>query len=135
MHFSEFVLSFEFFSTAITDETLSFVSRSRRLIVVLSPLYVLRGTQALLELKAGLDSMAQAGDLRVILVQYQPICRSSWAQELRRARVALTLIQWKGEKSADLSSRFWKQLQVELPVRRIKDSVNSSELPLCSKHK
>ncbi|XP_072557131.1 interleukin-1 receptor accessory protein isoform X3 [Paramormyrops kingsleyae] len=119
----------------ITDETLSFVSRSRRIIVVLSPLYVLRGTQALLELKAGLDSMAQAGDLRVILVQYQPICRSSWAQELRRARVALTLIQWKGEKSADLSSRFWKQLQVELPVRRIKDSVNSSELPLCSKHK
>ncbi|KAJ8368175.1 hypothetical protein SKAU_G00082030 [Synaphobranchus kaupii] len=104
----------------ITDETLSCVGRSRCLMVVLSPRYVLQGTQALLELKAGLDSMAHAGGLRVILVQYQPISRDSWVRELRRARVALALIRWKGEKSSDLSSRFWKQLQLELPVRRKK---------------
>ncbi|KAJ8397250.1 hypothetical protein AAFF_G00440840 [Aldrovandia affinis] len=102
----------------ITDETLSCVGRSRRLMVVLSPRYVVQGTQALLELKAGLDTMAQAGNLRVILVQYQPLSRDSWVRELRRARVALTLVQWKGDKSSDLSSRFWKRLQVELPVRR-----------------
>ncbi|KAL4648489.1 interleukin-1 receptor accessory protein, partial [Arapaima gigas] len=110
----------------ITDETLRFVGRSRRLIVVLSPAYVLQGTQALLELKAGLDSMALGGDLRVILVQYQPISRSDWVRELRRARIALTLIRWKGEKSAELSSRFWKQLQVELPIQWKKDKPSSS---------
>ncbi|XP_061073377.1 interleukin-1 receptor accessory protein isoform X2 [Conger conger] len=116
----------------ITDETLSCVGRSRCLMVVLSPRYVLQGTQALLELKAGLDTMAQAGHLRIILVQYQPMARSSWVRELRRARVALTLVQWKGEKSSHLSSRFWKQLQVELPVRRRKPALTEdcSAIPL-----
>ncbi|KAJ8280560.1 hypothetical protein GJAV_G00056270 [Gymnothorax javanicus] len=116
----------------ITDETLSYVGRSRCLMVVLSPRYVVQGTQALLELKAGLDTMAQAGDLRVILVQYQPVARASWVRELRRARVALALVRWKGEKSADLSSRFWKQLQLQLPMRKRKPGLpeDGSTLPL-----
>ncbi|RXM35123.1 Interleukin-1 receptor accessory protein [Acipenser ruthenus] len=57
----------------ITDETLGFIRRSRRLIVVLSPNYLRQGTQALLELKAGLDNMAQSGSVRVILVQFRPV--------------------------------------------------------------
>uniref|UniRef100_A0A8C6U8G4 Interleukin 1 receptor accessory protein n=1 Tax=Neogobius melanostomus TaxID=47308 RepID=A0A8C6U8G4_9GOBI len=68
----------------ITDETLSFVARSRRLLV------------ALLELKAGIDSMALGGHLRVILVQYRPVKRNVWVRELRRARVALALVRWQG---------------------------------------
>ncbi|XP_027901060.1 interleukin-1 receptor accessory protein isoform X1 [Xiphophorus couchianus] len=102
----------------ITDETLSFVARSRRLLVVVSPGYASRGSQALLELKAGIDSMALGGHLRVILVQYRPVQRQSLVRELRRARVALALVRWKGDKSKELTSRFWKQLRVELPVRR-----------------
>ncbi|KAL0973554.1 hypothetical protein UPYG_G00206020 [Umbra pygmaea] len=120
----------------ITDETLSFVGRSRRLLVVLSPGYGLEGTQALLELKAGLDSMAWGRHLRVILVQYKPLGRNGWVHELRRARVALVLVRWQGEKSSDLSSRFWKRLQVELPLRRVKDLIenkNSNTIPLQNK--
>ncbi|XP_055752569.1 interleukin-1 receptor accessory protein isoform X1 [Salvelinus fontinalis] len=111
----------------ITDETLTFVGRSRRVLVVLSPGYGLQGTQALLELKAGLDSMAWGGHLRVILVQYKPLRRDGWVRELRRARVALVLVRWQGDKSSDLSSRFWKRLRVELPVRRIKDKLQSQD--------
>ncbi|KAI3354640.1 hypothetical protein L3Q82_018523 [Scortum barcoo] len=103
----------------ITDETLSFVARSRRLLVVVSPGYASQGTQALLELKAGIDSMALDGHLRVILVQYKPIRRQGWVRELRRARVALALVRWQGDKSKELTSRFWKRLRVELPVRRV----------------
>ncbi|XP_069029231.1 interleukin-1 receptor accessory protein isoform X2 [Embiotoca jacksoni] len=102
----------------ITDETLSFVARSRRLLVVVSPGYASRGSQALLELKAGIDGMALGGHLRVILVQYRPVRRRGWVRELRRARVALALVRWKGDKSRELTSRFWKRLRVELPVRR-----------------
>ncbi|KAI9532885.1 hypothetical protein NQZ68_028584 [Dissostichus eleginoides] len=97
----------------ITDETLSFVSRSRRLLVVLGPGYASRGSQALLELQVGLDSMARGGQLRVILVQYQPGGGGAWT-----ARVVLALVRWQGDKSRDLTSRFWKRLRVELPVRR-----------------
>ncbi|XP_028320609.1 interleukin-1 receptor accessory protein-like isoform X2 [Gouania willdenowi] len=103
----------------ITDETLSFVSRSRRLLVVLSGDYGCRGSQALLELQAGIDSMARVGNLRVILIQYRQTPRN-WPplRELRRARLALVLIRWKGAESEQLTSRFWKRLRVELPVRR-----------------
>uniref|UniRef100_A0A673BAL7 Interleukin-1 receptor accessory protein-like n=1 Tax=Sphaeramia orbicularis TaxID=375764 RepID=A0A673BAL7_9TELE len=107
----------------ITDETLSFVARSRRLLVVVSPGYASQGSQALLELKAGIDSMALGGHLRVILVQYRPLQRQGWVRELRGARVALALVRWQGDKSEDLTSHFWKRLRVELPVRR----VNSKE--------
>ncbi|KAF0030973.1 hypothetical protein F2P81_017704 [Scophthalmus maximus] len=105
--------------TAITDETLSFVARSRRLLVVVSPGYASKGSQALLELKAGIDGMALSGDLRVILVQYKPVRWQGWVRELRRARVALALVRWQGDKSRELTSRFWKRLRVELPVRRV----------------
>uniref|UniRef100_A0AAY4CJ04 Interleukin 1 receptor accessory protein n=1 Tax=Denticeps clupeoides TaxID=299321 RepID=A0AAY4CJ04_9TELE len=102
----------------ITDETLNFLNRSRRLIVVVSPQHELQGTQALLELRAGLDTMVWGGSLRVILVQYKPISRGSWVKELRRARVVLAFIRWEGDKSLAISSRFWKRLQVELPLRK-----------------
>ncbi|CAL8352287.1 unnamed protein product [Lota lota] len=102
----------------ITDETLSFVGRSRRLLVVLSPGFASRGTQALLELKAGLDHMALGGHLRVILVQYRPLQWRAWVGELRRARVVLALLQWKGDKSKELTSRFWKRLRLELPLQK-----------------
>ncbi|KAL6471912.1 hypothetical protein MHYP_G00205620 [Metynnis hypsauchen] len=101
----------------ITDETLRFVGRSRRLVIVVSALSAVRGTQALLELQAGLV-MLRGGHLRVVLIQYKPVNKQCWVKELRRARVALTLIRWQGEKSLPLSSHFWKQLQLELPVRK-----------------
>lgn len=104
---------------AITDETLSFIACSRRLLVVVSPGYASQGSQALLELKAGIDRMAQGGHLRLILVQYKPVWRKRWVRELRRARVALSLVRWQGDKSEELTSRFWKRLRVELPVRRV----------------
>ncbi|XP_048016167.1 interleukin-1 receptor accessory protein isoform X2 [Megalobrama amblycephala] len=105
----------------ITDDTLRFVGQSRRLVVVVSPCSAVRGTQALLELQAGLTSMLHGGSLRVVLIQFKPVQRKSWVKELRRARLALTLIRWQGEKSAPLSSRFWKLLQLELPMRRNTD--------------
>lgn len=101
----------------ITDETLGFVARSRRLLVVISPGYASQGSQALLELKAGLDGMALGGHLRVILVQYRPLRRQVWVRELRRARVALALVRWQGDESREITSHFWKRLRVELPLR------------------
>ncbi|XP_070685016.1 interleukin-1 receptor accessory protein isoform X2 [Pempheris klunzingeri] len=103
----------------VADDTLNCVARSRRLLVVVSPDYASQGSQALLELKAGIDIMARGGSLRVILVQYKPVRIQGWVRDLRRARVALVLVRWQGDKSRELTSRFWKRLRVELPVRRV----------------
>ncbi|XP_061538674.1 interleukin-1 receptor accessory protein-like isoform X2 [Phycodurus eques] len=101
----------------ITDETLRFVARSRRLALVPGPGYARRGSQGLLELKAGVDGLA-GGHLRLILIQYEPVRRQEWVRELRRARVALATVRWRGERSRESTSRFWKKLRLELPVRR-----------------
>uniref|UniRef100_M3XII6 Interleukin 1 receptor accessory protein n=2 Tax=Latimeria chalumnae TaxID=7897 RepID=M3XII6_LATCH len=102
----------------ITDETLRFIEKSRRLIVVLSPNYLLKGTQALLELKVGIDSMASTGNIKVILLQFKPVKNTNMVKELKRAKAVLTVIKWRAEKSKDLQCRFWKQLQVALPVKK-----------------
>lgn len=101
----------------VTDETLSFIQKSRRLLVVLSPNYVLQGTQALLEFKAGLENMASRGNINVILVQYKAV-KETKVKELKRAKTVLTVIKWEGEKSKYPQGRFWKQLQVALPVKK-----------------
>ncbi|XP_073674559.1 interleukin-1 receptor accessory protein-like [Garra rufa] len=116
----------------ITDDTLKFVGQSRRLVVVVSPCSAVRGTQALLELQAGLTNMLHGGSLRVVLIQFKPVQWKSWVKELRQARLALTLIRWKGEKSAALSSRFWKELQLELPMRR--NTQTNKQLPDITQH-
>lgn len=103
--------------SVVTDETLSFIQKSRRLLVVLSPNYVLQGTQALLELKAGLENMASRGSINVILVQYKAV-KETKVKELKRAKTVLTVIKWKGEKSKYPQGRFWKQLQVAMPVKK-----------------
>lgn len=102
--------------------------------MVVSPGYASQGSQALLELKAGIDGMALGGHLRVILIQYKPVRRQGWVRELRRARVALALVRWQGDKSKELTSHFWKRLRVELPVRRVssreEDEESSKEVAL-----
>ncbi|XP_072264337.1 interleukin-1 receptor accessory protein isoform X2 [Pyxicephalus adspersus] len=102
----------------ITDETLSFIKKSRRLLVVISPSYVCQGTQALLELKAGLENMASQGNIRLILVQYKAIKNKKKVKELKLAQSVLSVIKWKGEKSKHPGSRFWKELHVVLPVKK-----------------
>lgn len=105
--------------------------------MVVSPGYASRGSQALLELKAGIDVMARGGHLRVILVQYKPVRWQGWVRELRRARVALVLVRWQGDKSRELTSGFWKRLRVELPVRRVSsrdEEQSSKEVALMRLH-
>ncbi|XP_018431917.1 PREDICTED: interleukin-1 receptor accessory protein [Nanorana parkeri] len=102
----------------ITDETLSFIKKSRRLLVVISPSYVHQGTQALLELKAGLQNMASKGNIRLVLVQYKAIKNKQKVKELKLAQSVLSVIKWKGEKSKQPGSRFWKELHVGLPVKK-----------------
>ncbi|KAK1168396.1 interleukin-1 receptor accessory protein isoform X1 [Acipenser oxyrinchus oxyrinchus] len=106
----------------ITDETLSFIRRSRRIIVVLSPNYLLKGSQTLLELKAGINNMAQSGsnqntgDLKIIVINYKP-AGSPCVELLQLKQTAF--IKWKGKKSKSPQSKFWKALRLALPLRTL----------------
>ncbi|KAF7699761.1 interleukin-1 receptor accessory protein isoform X3 [Silurus meridionalis] len=111
----------------VTEETLQFVSRSRRLLVILSACSAFRDAQALLEVRAGVSAMLHGGSMKLVLIQlkesratrnksHKPDTHQC-VKELRRARIASALIQWEGEKSSSLTSHFWKKLQLQLPVR------------------
>lgn len=65
--------------------------------------------------------MVSKGNIKVILVQYKAIKKIK-VKELKQAMAALTVIKWKGEKSKFPKGRFWKQLQVEMPVKKIRRS-------------
>ncbi|TRY83675.1 hypothetical protein DNTS_027967 [Danionella cerebrum] len=110
----------------VTDDTLRCVSLSRRLLVVLSSSSAISGSQALLELQAGL--VLHGFSLRVLLVQFRPLHRKHWVRELRQARLALTLVRWEGCKSAPLTSRFWKRLQLELPKRKSQTQTHTQDV-------
>lgn len=113
---------------AVTEETLQFVSRSRRLLVILSACSAFRDAQALLEVRAGVSAMLRGGNVKLVLVQFKPTRTThdksqkqdthKCVKELRRARMALALVRWEGEKSSSLTSHFWKKLQLQLPVRK-----------------
>ena len=61
--------------------------------------------------------MASRGSINVILVQYKAV-KETKVKELKRAKTVLTVIKWKGEKSKYPQGRFWKQLQVAMPVKK-----------------
>lgn len=111
---------------AVTEETLQFVSRSRRLLVILSACSAFRDAQALLEVRAGVSAMLRGGNVKLVLVQFPTRMTRDKSRkqdthkcvkELRRARIALALVQWEGDKSTSLTSCFWKKLRLQLPVR------------------
>ncbi|KAK3561290.1 hypothetical protein QTP86_030692 [Hemibagrus guttatus] len=82
-------------------ETLQFVSRSRRLLVILSACSAFRDAQALLEVRAGVSAMLRGGSVKLVLIQFKPTHVShdkshkqdthKCVKELRRARIALAL--------------------------------------------
>ncbi|XP_042194934.1 interleukin-1 receptor accessory protein [Callorhinchus milii] len=116
----------------ITDETLACIWKSRRLLVILSSNYLVNGTQSLLELKAGMENMINTGQIKVILVEFEPVRKMGHVKELKRLKTVSTTIKWRGVKSQDLSSRFWKRLRVALPVKRRADPSDSSlETSMC----
>ncbi|CAG5993093.1 unnamed protein product [Menidia menidia] len=82
-------------STYIEDLARS-VEQSRRLIIVLTPEFVI---------------MIECADLRNV-INYQEV------EALKHTIKVLSIIKWKGPKSNELSSKFWKQVVYEMPAKR-----------------
>ncbi|KAI5625461.1 interleukin-1 receptor accessory protein [Silurus asotus] len=129
----------------VTEETLQFVSRSRRLLVILSACSAFRDAQALLEVRAGVSAMLHGGSIKLVLIQlkesratrdksHKPDAHQC-VKELRRARIALALVQWEGEKSSSLTSHFWKKLQLQLPVRTPTHTTKPAQVTSCTDEK
>ncbi|XP_067850987.1 interleukin-1 receptor accessory protein-like [Heptranchias perlo] len=109
----------------VAEGVFSFVERSRRMIIVLSPDYLAERSVSLLELKAG-SACQRHGSAKIIIVEYKPARRLN--RELLRLRHTASYLKWKGDRSRKTNSRFWKVLRLALPSR----TLTGSRLDSCS---
>ncbi|XP_053163845.1 interleukin-1 receptor accessory protein isoform X2 [Hemicordylus capensis] len=99
-----------------TEAIFEFIQRSRKMIVVLSPDYLLEKSISMLEFKLGLLCQNNLAS-QFIVVEYRPLQRAHpHAQQLKES---VPFVKWKGEKSKRPGSKFWKALRLALPLRSL----------------
>lgn len=103
------------------EDLTRYVEQSRRLIIVLTPDYILRRGWSIFELESRLHNMLVSGEIKVILIECTELKGKVNCQEvesLKRSIKLLSLIKWKGPKSSKLNSKFWKHLVYEMPIKK-----------------
>ncbi|XP_038674587.1 interleukin-18 receptor accessory protein-like [Scyliorhinus canicula] len=102
-----------------TEDVISSIKRSRRVIIVLSPNYIARNGSKIFELQTGVSSMLGNYKTKVILIKFRSLPdMMDLPQNVRKAIAVLPEIMWKGNKSSPLSSKFWKMLRYHMPVKK-----------------
>ncbi|XP_029113000.1 X-linked interleukin-1 receptor accessory protein-like 2 [Scleropages formosus] len=97
------------------------LEQSRRLIIVLTPEFVAKRGWSIFQLESRLHSMLVMGEIKVILIEcadLRGVINYQEVEALKHTIKLLSVVKWKGPKSNQLQSRFWKQVQYEMPVRR-----------------
>uniref|UniRef100_A0A1A8MS09 Interleukin 1 receptor accessory protein-like 1 n=1 Tax=Nothobranchius pienaari TaxID=704102 RepID=A0A1A8MS09_9TELE len=105
---------------AYIEDVARCVDQSKRLIIVMTPNYVVRRGWSIFELETRLRNMLVTGEIKVILIEcaeLRGIMNYQEVEALKHTIKTLTVIKWRGPNSNKLNSKFWKQLQYEMPIR------------------
>ncbi|XP_053328533.1 X-linked interleukin-1 receptor accessory protein-like 2 [Spea bombifrons] len=97
------------------------VEQSRRLIIVLTPDYVIKRGWSIFVLDSRLHNMLTSGEIKVILIECTNLRGKVNYQEVESLKHAIrhqSLIKWNGPKSSKVNSKFWKNLVYEMPAKR-----------------
>ncbi|XP_060098769.1 interleukin-1 receptor accessory protein [Heteronotia binoei] len=114
----------------ITESIFDFIQRSRKMIVVLSPDYLLEKSISMLEFKLGLLCQNHIAT-KLIVIEYRPLQRAP--PSIQQLKESVAFVTWKGEKSKRPGSRFWKALRLALPLRSL-NAASSAWNESCSSH-
>lgn len=120
-----------FFCLDITEAIFDFIQKSRKMIVVLSPDYLLEKSISLLEFKLGLLCQNNIAT-KLVVVEYQPLPRAH--PSVQQLKESVAFVVWKGEKSKHLGSKFWKALRLALPLQSLGTCGNPTWNESCSSH-
>ncbi|XP_030431598.1 interleukin-1 receptor accessory protein isoform X1 [Gopherus evgoodei] len=99
-----------------TEAVFNFIQRSRRMIVVLSPDYLMEKSISLLELNLGIVCQ-NAISTKLIVVEYRPLQVTH--PGILQLKESVSFVTWDGEKSKPSGSKFWKALRLALPLRSL----------------
>ncbi|KAM4702012.1 interleukin-18 receptor 1-like [Discoglossus pictus] len=103
---------------AIVDDVHSFLEKSRRLIILLSR--NLMFDKVIYELEIGLYKAMVERKIKVILIEYAPLCELNVMPASLKLLKASKRVKWKGSRSQPLKSRFWKKIQYLMPAKPVK---------------
>jgi len=107
---------------AYIEDVARCVDQSKRLIIVMTPNYVVRRGWSIFELETRLRNMLVTGEIKVILIEcseLRGVMNYQEVEALKHTIKLLTVIKWHGPKCNKLNSKFWKRLQYEMPFKRI----------------
>ncbi|XP_078265276.1 interleukin-1 receptor accessory protein-like 1-B isoform X2 [Rhinoraja longicauda] len=107
------------------------IDQSKRLIIVLTPNYVIRRGWSIFELENRLRNMLVTGEIKVILIEcseLRGIVNYQEIEALKDTIKLLTVIKWNGPKCNKLDSKFWKRVQYEMPFKRLEPISNEQVL-------
>ncbi|XP_039600817.1 interleukin-1 receptor accessory protein-like 1 isoform X2 [Polypterus senegalus] len=107
------------------------VDQSKRLIIVMTPNYVVRRGWSIFELETRLRNMLVTGEIKVILIEcteLRGIMNYQEVEALKHTIKLLTVIKWHGPKCNKLNSKFWKHLQYEMPFKRIEPIITHEQV-------
>lgn len=108
--------------SAYIEDVARCVDQSKRLIIVMTPSYVVRRGWSIFELETRLRNMLVTGEIKVILIEcaeLRGIMNYQEVEALKHTIKMLTVIKWRGPSSNKLNSKFWKQLLYEMPFKRM----------------
>ena len=97
------------------------MEQSRRLILVLTPEFVAKRGWSIFQLETRLHSMLVTGEIKVIMIEcadLRSVINYQEVEALKHTIKVLSIIKWRGPRSSELQSTFWKQVLCEMPVRR-----------------
>uniref|UniRef100_A0AAY4E641 Interleukin 1 receptor accessory protein-like 2 n=1 Tax=Denticeps clupeoides TaxID=299321 RepID=A0AAY4E641_9TELE len=108
-------------STVYIEDLTRSVEQSRRLIIVLTPEFVARRGWSIFQLEPRLHNMLVTGEIKVIMIEcadLKSVINYQEVEALKHTIKVLSVVKWRGPKSSQLSSKFWKKVQYEMPVKR-----------------
>ncbi|KAG9340163.1 hypothetical protein JZ751_021888, partial [Albula glossodonta] len=117
-------------SSAYIEDLVRSVEQSRRIIIVLTPSFVAKRGWSIFQLEARLHSMLVTGEIKVIMIECSDLRRVINYQEveaLKHTIKLLSMVKWRGPKDNQLTSKFWKRVLCEMPVRK-KESLSRRQI-------
>uniref|UniRef100_A0A8C4RVU3 Interleukin-18 receptor 1-like n=1 Tax=Erpetoichthys calabaricus TaxID=27687 RepID=A0A8C4RVU3_ERPCA len=103
---------------AFVDNTLEYIGKSRRMILILSGENVV--DESHYELVTGLHSDLVEKKIQVILIEYKPLNDlKSLPESLRLLVKERGTVKWKNSQADNYNSRFWKKMRYYMPAKKM----------------
>ncbi|XP_063182047.1 interleukin-18 receptor accessory protein [Chroicocephalus ridibundus] len=110
---------------AYTDEVVTAIKQSRRVIIILSPAYV--SGPSIFELQAAVNCALEDKRIKLVLIKFQAFQEpETLPPVVKKALRILPVVTWKPSISAAPNKKFWKYMHYYMPVKTTKMLGNCS---------